>query len=76
MFVARRMKKVTVTAAPSASLFEAQRQMREHTIRQLPVVSEDGTLLGIVSDRDIRAAVLPSGPGAGIHGRGGGEVHE
>ena len=60
MFVARRMKKMIVTAAPSTSLFEAQRRMREHTIRQIPVVSEDGTLLGIVSDRDIRAAVLPT----------------
>jgi len=46
MFVARRMRKNIVTAAPSASLFEAQRMMREHTIRQIPVVSEDGTLLG------------------------------
>ena len=61
MFVARRMKKKVVTVAPTAPLLEAQRQMREHTIRQLPVVSEDGTLLGIVSDRDIRAAVLPVG---------------
>ena len=61
MFVARRMKKNVVTAAPSTSLLEAQRRMREHTIRQIPVVSEDGTLLGIVSDRDIRAAVLPAG---------------
>ncbi len=61
MFVARSMKKKIVTAAPSDSLFEAQRRMREHTIRQLPVVSEDGTLQGIVSDRDIRAAVLPAG---------------
>jgi acetoin utilization protein AcuB len=61
MFVARRMKKQIVTASPSASLFEAQRRMTEHTIPQLPVVSEDGTLLGIVSDRDIRAAVLPAG---------------
>jgi len=61
MFVARRMKKNIVTAPPSASLFEAQRMMLEHTIRQIPVVSEDGTLLGIVSDRDIRAAVLPAG---------------
>src|SRR5512141_3326731 len=60
MFVARRMKKKIVTVAPSASLFEAQRRMREHTIRQVPVVSEDGTLLGIVSDRDIRAAMLPT----------------
>jgi len=61
MFVARTMKKKIVTAAPSTSLFEAQRLMREHNIRQIPVVSEDGTLLGIVSDRDIRAAVLPAG---------------
>jgi len=60
MFVARRMKKKIVTAAPSMSLFEAQRQMRDHTIRQIPVVAEDGTLLGIVSDRDIRAAALPA----------------
>jgi acetoin utilization protein AcuB len=55
------MKKKIVTAAPSVSLYEAQRLMREHNIRQIPVVSEDGTLLGIVSDRDIRAAVLPAG---------------
>ena len=61
MFVARRMKKKLVTVPPSASLFEAQGLMRGHTIRQLPVVSEDGTLLGIVSDRDIRAVVLPAG---------------
>ncbi len=60
MFVARRMKKNIVTAAPSASLFEAQRLMKEHTIRQIPVVSEDRTLLGIVSDRDIRASALPA----------------
>jgi len=61
MFVARTMKKKIVTATPSVSLYEAQRLMREHNIRQIPVVSEDGTLLGIVSDRDIRAAVLPAG---------------
>ncbi len=61
MFVARTMKKKIVTAAPSASLFEAQRLMREHNIHQIPVVSEGGTLVGIVSDRDIRAAVLPAG---------------
>jgi len=60
MFVARRMKKKVVTVAPTAPLLEAQRQMREHTIRQVPVVSEDGTLLGILCDRDIRAAVLPA----------------
>ena len=33
MFVARRMKKKIVTVAPSVSLFEAQRKMRDHTPR-------------------------------------------
>lgn len=61
MFVARRMKKNIVTVTPSASLFEAQGTMRGHGIRQIPVVSGDGALLGILSDRDIRAAVLPAG---------------
>ena len=61
MFVARRMQKNPVTMSPSASLFEAQEKMRMRSIHQIPVVSEDGTLLGILSDRDIRATVLPVG---------------
>jgi len=61
MFVARRIKKNIVTVTPSTSIFEAQGRMREHTVRQTPVASEDGTLQGILSDRDIRAAVLPAG---------------
>lgn len=61
MFVARRMKKNIVTVTPSVSLFDVQGTMRGHNVRQIPVVSEDGTLLGILSDRDIRAAVLPAG---------------
>ncbi|MDD5763193.1 MAG: CBS and ACT domain-containing protein [bacterium] len=59
--MARRMKKNIVTVTPSASLSEAHGLMREHTVRQIPVVSEEGVLRGIVSDRDIRAAVLPAG---------------
>jgi len=55
------MKKNIVTVTPSASLGEAHGLMREHTVRQIPVVSEEGVLRGIVSDRDIRAAVLPAG---------------
>ncbi len=61
MFVARRMKRHTVTVLPSMSLSEAQGRMRSNNIRQIPVVSEDGILVGILSDRDIRAAVLPAG---------------
>ena len=61
MFVARRMQKSIVTVTPSASLAEAQERMRGHNIRQIPVTSEDGKLVGILSDRDIRGAVLPAG---------------
>jgi acetoin utilization protein AcuB len=61
MFVARRMQKSIVTVTPSASLAEAQEQMRGHNIRQIPVTSEDGKLVGILSDRDIRGAALPAG---------------
>jgi acetoin utilization protein AcuB len=61
MFVARRMQKSIVTVTPSASLAEAQEKMRGHNVRQIPVTSEDGKLVGILSDRDIRGAVLPAG---------------
>jgi len=61
MFVARRMQKTLVKVPPSASLAEARDLMRGHSIRQIPVTSEDGKLLGILSDRDIRGAVLPAG---------------
>jgi len=55
------MRKNPVTMSPSTSLFEAQERMREHSILQIPVVSEDGKLVGILSDRDIRGTVLPVG---------------
>lgn len=61
MFVARRMHKDPVTMPPTASLFEARERMREMKVRQIPVTSEDGRLAGILSDRDIRGAVLPVG---------------
>jgi acetoin utilization protein AcuB len=61
MFVVRRMRKDPVTMSPSTSLFEAQARMREKKVRQIPVTSDDGRLLGILSDRDIRGAVLPVG---------------
>ena len=61
MFVTRRMQRNVSTIAPSASLEEARRLMREKSVRQLPVTDEDGKLVGMVSDRDIREAMLPVG---------------
>ncbi len=60
MIVAQRMRKPVITTSPSTTLAQAQALMREHSIRHLPVL-EGEKLVGIVSSRDIRAAVpLPA----------------
>lgn len=53
MLVRDRMIRNPVTIGPKDSLFHAQRKMREGGFRQLPVV-EEGKLVGIITDRDIR----------------------
>ena len=47
-----------VTITPSTSVHAAQALMQQRKIRHLPVL-QDGRLIGIISDRDIRL-VLPS----------------
>ena len=50
-----------ITVTPEMSLTEAQRLMRDHHIRHVPVVSGPGyqRLVGMLTDRDLREA-LPS----------------
>ncbi len=55
MLVREIMYGPVVTVAPDDTLANAYRTMNEHDIRHLPVV-EDGRLVGIVSDRDLRLA--------------------
>ena len=66
MFVTRRMRRDVVTVAPSSTLKDARSLMRAHSVRQLPVTGKENELIGILSDRDIREAMLPVGilPGA------------
>lgn len=59
MFVSDRMTTNLVTARPETTLGEARQLMMDNNIRHLPVVDDIGKLVGIVSDRDMRAA-LPS----------------
>jgi CBS-domain-containing membrane protein len=47
-----------VTIDPEAPLETAVAVMRERRVRHLPVVDDGGRLLGIVTDRDIRSAIL------------------
>jgi CBS domain-containing protein len=45
--------KEVVTVEPGQNLDEALRLMAKHQIRRLPVVDDDGTLVGIVSQADV-----------------------
>lgn len=42
-----------VTVREDAPLLDVTRTMREHSVRRLPVVSSDGTLVGIVTFDDL-----------------------
>jgi len=50
------MSKSPVTAKPATSIMKAAKLMKENGFRRLPVVDDDGRLVGIVSDRDIKEA--------------------
>jgi acetoin utilization protein AcuB len=51
--VADLMRCPALTAAPDTSIEAARRLMDEHAVRHLAVV-EDGLLVGLVSERDLR----------------------
>ncbi|XPV76952.1 MAG: CBS and ACT domain-containing protein [Desulfovibrio sp.] len=59
MLVQDWMTPTPITLGVKSSVVEAAEVMRAQNIRQFPVVTEDGKLIGIVSDRDIRDA-MPS----------------
>jgi len=57
MFVGKSMTKKVISIGKETGLFEAHEKMVRHNIRHLPVVEDDKTLIGIVTDRDIRSAL-------------------
>jgi len=52
--VGDRMTRNPVTVKPSDTLKEALDKMKKGRFRHLPVVDEEGKLIGMISDRDIR----------------------
>jgi len=56
MLVKHWMSKDVVTVDEEASMMEVSQLMREHNIRRVPVLNKRGKLVGIVTDRDIKAA--------------------
>jgi IMP dehydrogenase len=51
-----------ITISPDATLGEAQTLMRHHRISGIPVVEQSGTLVGILTNRDVRFADNPAQP--------------
>jgi CBS domain-containing protein len=45
------------TGRPNESLLDVARRMSSHGIRHLPIVDDDGHVLGLLSERDLSAAV-------------------
>ena len=56
MLVANWMTQDVITITPDRSMMKCSKVMKDHRISRVPVVDEDGKLLGIVSDRDIKDA--------------------
>jgi CBS domain-containing membrane protein len=54
--VAEIMTREPYSLGPDDSLATARKIMAEHHIRHIPVVSDDGSLIGLVSQRDVLAA--------------------
>ena len=55
------MSRDVVSAAPDTTLAEAAQRMLERRIGCLPVVAEDGTLIGLVTEVDLLRAALLGG---------------
>jgi acetoin utilization protein AcuB len=60
MKVERWMSSPAITVTPDIPASLALRKMMEYEIRRLPVVDEDGGLVGLVTDRDLRGIVPPA----------------
>ncbi len=59
MFISKTMTKSVVTIGKDADITEARALMTRYRFRHLPVTRDDNTLIGFVTDRDIRSA-MPS----------------
>ena len=52
------MSKPVITVSPDTSIKEAVVLMQQKDIRRLPVVSNNGIMVGIITDKDILKAVI------------------
>lgn len=63
----KNMSKALVTILETESLESAYAVMQKNTIRHLPVVNEDGDVVGILSERDLERAMISEVSGEGAY---------
>lgn len=56
MLVEEWMTTNVITVTADTSMMKVARMLKDHNIRRMPVVNEDGVLIGIVTDRDVKDA--------------------
>ncbi len=56
MYISRHMTKDPITISPAMNLPEARALLNDYQFRHLPVVNEQGGLVGMLTDRDLRSA--------------------
>lgn len=56
MYVGRKMTTDLITVTPNTSIIKARDLLREHNIKQVPVIDKKARLVGILTDRDIKQA--------------------
>jgi acetoin utilization protein AcuB len=57
MYIRKTMTSDVITVDPSADILEARALMVTNRFRHLPVVDNEGRLIGIITDRDVRSAL-------------------
>ena len=66
MLVTNWMSKNVITVNEDDSMQEAMKLMKQHTIRMLPVL-KDGSLVGVVTDRDLKRASASDATTLDVH---------
>jgi acetoin utilization protein AcuB len=56
MLISEWMSRDVITVTPDTSMMKASKILKEKNIRRLPVVDDNGKMVGIVTDRDIKEA--------------------
>jgi acetoin utilization protein AcuB len=67
MYVKDFMQPIVTTVTPDTLVSTAYQMMRGRQMRHLPVVTDEGTLVGVITDRDVRQAAASDAPHMAEH---------